>query len=422
MADMSRRVDLVRNSIIALLLVVLGGVVGYRYGREGKWPILGNSATTAANFRLLSKLSSSQQPSDFKDVDFQTFWEVWRLLQQDYLAPEKLVPEKMVNGAIAGMTSALGDPYTVYLPPDDNKRSGEDLAGAFFGVGIELGYIENTLAVVAPLKGMPADQAGVKAKDLILHVKDTAKNLDQDTSGWTLDQAINHIRGAKGSQVILTLLRKDEKPEPFTVTLTRAEIVVPTVELTFETVANKKVAHLKLSRFGERTNGEWDKAVNEILAERKNIAGIVLDMRNNPGGFFDDSIQIASEFIKQGVVVSQAGRYSNEEFRASGKARLAELPIEVVVNRGSASASEIVAGALRDLRGAKLIGEKTFGKGTVQDRKPLSNGGGIHVTIARWLLPKGSSIHETGLPVDIEVKDNPDTKEDEVLQKAIEVL
>lgn len=416
-------VNTIREVAVAVLLVILGSFAQYRFNLVEK--IAGKS-----NLRLSQlpgggarpNVINKQAPSGEKsEIDFGTFWEVWEYLERDYLEPEKIDSEKMVNGAIQGMAASLGDPYTAYLPPEDNERSGQDLAGAFFGVGIELGYIENVLAVIAPLKGSPADQAGVKAGDLIIHVKDEQKQVDEDSASWSLDKAVDTIRGPKGAPVVLTLAREGAT-EPIVVTINRGEIIVKSAELEFVEHNGKKVAHIKLSRFGERTNGEWDKVVDEILKNRSEISGIVLDMRNNPGGFFDGAIDVASEFIESGLVVTQKGQFSEEGFKARGNARLKNIPVEVLVNRGSASASEIVAGALRDQLGSKLIGEKTFGKGTVQDRRELSNGGGLHVTIARWLLPKGDWIHDEGIPVNVEVKDDPETEADEQLLKAIEVI
>ncbi|MBT6401189.1 PDZ domain-containing protein, partial [candidate division WWE3 bacterium] len=317
----------------------------------------------------------------------------------------------------------LGDPYTAYLPPEDNQRSGEDLAGSFYGVGIELGYIDGTLAVIAPINDSPAQKAGVEAGDLIVHVRDDKQDLDLDTTDWSLNKAVNHIRGGKGEPVFLTLFRPgDESKGTFEVEIIRDEIIVKSVELEFIEHAGKRAAHIKLSRFGERTQSEWDDVVNQIVAEKGSISGIVLDMRNNPGGFFDTSITVASEFFKNGIVVSQKGKVQTRDFKAKGKARLVDIPVVVLVNKGSASASEIVAGALKDNVGAKLVGEKTFGKGTVQDRRELSNGGGVHITIGRWLMPEGEWIHEEGIPVDVEVELNRETEEDEVLLKGIEVL
>lgn len=411
---------------------MLGVVIGHRYGVSGTLPlglerlIEHLPLEKMQNSTALSKVMGSKEPKgqlSNQPVDFDIFWEVWSVLERDYLEPDKLDATKMVDGAISGMTASLGDPYTMYLPPEDNERSSEDLAGSFYGVGIELGYIENTLAVIAPTEEGPAQKQGILAGDLIIHVKDTSTNLDEDTTGWSLDQAVKYIRGKKGTNVTLTLVRTSgDDRKPFEVTITRDEIIVKSVKLEFIEQNGKKVAHLKLSKFGERTSGEWDSAVKEILAKRSQITGIVFDLRNNPGGFFDTSIEIASDFVKKDVVVQQQGKVRTQSFSSNGKGRLAGIPMVVVVNRGSASASEIVAGALRDDLGIKLIGEKTFGKGTVQDRRELSNGGGIHVTIGRWLLPKGSWIHKEGIPVDVEVKDDTATEADEVLTKAIESL
>jgi carboxyl-terminal processing protease len=405
-----------RNFSLGLLILILGAVVGYRYGQTqaepGKVP--------------LSQIIKTQAPDERQNVDFSVFWEVWGYLDQTYLSSEDLDAREMVNGAISGMTSAIGDPYTAYLPPKQNKRSGEDLAGAFYGVGIELGYIDETLAVMAPLSGTPADKAGVQAGDLILHAKDDNKDLDEDTTGWSLNEAVEKIRGQKNTHITLTLLRKngreDEYGDPFDVDITRGEIVVESVKLEFVEHAGKRVAHLRVFKFGERTPKEFDDAVKQILSQGYRLDGILLDLRNNAGGFFDGAIDLASEFIEDGVIVSQKGKFTKRDFSAKGKARLANFPLLVLVNRGSASASEIVAGALRDQLDAKLIGENTFGKGTVQDRRELSNGGGLHITIARWLLPAGDWIHEAGIPVSVEVKDDRETEADEVLLRAIEEL
>lgn len=275
---------------------------------------------------------------------------------------------------------------------------------------------------MAPLDGSPAAKANIQAGDLIIKVKDEAKKVDESTNGWSLTKAVDTIRGGKGTPVILTLLRKNNGNEPFDVTLVRDEIIVKSVQLSFVDHAGSRVAHIKLSRFGERTQNEWTAAVEQIKKERKAIKGIVLDMRNDPGGFFDEAINIASDFVPDGVIVSQKGRYTSKEYSSNGSAGLKDVPLVLLVNGGSASASEIVAGALRDRLGVKLVGQKTFGKGTVQDRKELKNGGGIHVTIARWMLPGGQWIHEQGIPVDVTVSDDPKTEADEMLQKAIETL
>ena len=430
-ASMKLRLSTLLSFLTGILLLVLGTMIGFRVGSTGVLPFgirapFLNAVLVQAQNSSLSRLTGDPMPPktlSTEPINFNIFWEVWGLLERDYLDHDKLDATKMVDGAIGGLAGSLDDPYTMYLSAEDNQRSSEDLAGSFYGVGIELGYIDQVLAVVSPLKDSPADKAGIKAGDLIIHVKDSSVNLDTDTAGWSLSEAVSHIRGKKGTAIQLTLVRKDHNEnKPFDVSLTRDEIIVKSVELKFTEYAGKRVAHLSLSKFGERTMDEWNAAVTEILKQRSSIKGIVLDMRNNPGGFFDTSIEVASDFIKSDVVVSQQSKLKSENYESTGANRLGGIPLVILVNRGSASASEIVAGALRDDLQVKLVGEKTFGKGTVQDRRELSNGGGLHITVGRWLLPKGSWIHKEGIPVDIEIKDNPDTEADEVLQKGIEVL
>lgn len=411
------------NVIMAAALVLAGSLVEYRFhllerisSQTSQSVVSGDTSA-----QQLSKLIDTQAPRDKSEVDFGIFWEVWQLLEKDYIDQEKLDADTMVHGAIQGMTASIGDPYTMYLPPEQNERSAADLAGSFYGVGIELGYVDGILAAVAPLSGTPADEAGVRAGDLIINVKDEAKGLDESTEGWSLNRAVEEIRGPKGTPVVLTLVREGVD-QPFDVSINRGEIIVKSVELEFVEHEGKRIAHIMLSRFGERTNGEWDDVVSQIVGQKNSIDGIVLDMRNNPGGFFNDAIYIASEFISNGVIVSQKDVAGQEDYTTQGRGRLVGIPVEVLVNKGSASASEIVAGALRDQLQAKLVGQQTFGKGTVQDRRELSNGGGIHITIARWLLPSGQWIHEEGIPVDVEVEQDYETEADEQLLKAIEVL
>jgi carboxyl-terminal processing protease len=416
------KISYVSNVLTILLILFIGAFAEYKFQYLGRYARLNSEVVDGADSSTqLARIMAAALPEGKEDVDFSTFWEVWSVLERDYIDLEKIDATKMVDGAIGGMTASLDDPYTMYLPKKDNERSGQDLAGSFYGVGIELGYIDGFLAAVAPLDGSPAVKAGVQAGDYIVRVKDDAKNLDEDSSKWSLTKAVDNIRGPKDAPVTLTLVRK-EVEAPFDITIKRGEIVVESVKMEFVEHAGKKVAHIKLSRFGERTSDEWDAIVTKILENKHTLSGVVLDMRNNPGGFFDGAIGIASEFIEDGTVVSQKDRLLEQNYSARGKARLKDMQLEVLINRGSASASEIVAGAVRDRLGAKLIGENSFGKGTVQDRRILSNGGGLHVTVAKWLLPAGEWIHEEGIPVDIEVKYNADTPEDEQLLRAIEEI
>ncbi|HSW90153.1 MAG TPA: S41 family peptidase [Patescibacteria group bacterium] len=387
-----------RNVVLALLLVGAGGVAGFKLGRGENIPFL----SSAVNSLPSSRLVNTAVPASHSSVDFTQFWAVWDRLEQNYYDPTKLDTTKMVNGAISGMTASLGDPYTMYLPPDDQKRTSDDLNGSFDGVGIQLGYKNQTLVVIAPLKGLPAEKAGVQAGDYILHIKDPAKNVDKDTSGISLPNAVDLIRGPKGSTVTLTFLRTGGKPEEKT--LTRDTITVPSVELTFIPKGNKQIAHIKLTQFGGNTDAEWNDAVGQIVAKGSAVSGIILDVRNNPGGYLQEAVAIASEFIPDGVVVKQQGKTESIPYYSSGKGRLTNYPVVVLINKGSASASEIVSGALRDRKNAKLIGENSFGKGTVQDAQELPNGAGLHITIAKWLMPGGDWIHEIGIKPTIEVK------------------
>lgn len=362
-------------------------------------------------------------PLDHSGIDFSLFWEVWDRLGTNYFDKSKLDSQKMVLGAIKGMVSSLGDPYTVFLPPDEQKRTQEDLGGEFEGIGIQIGFKGTQLAVIAPLEGSPAEKAGVKAGDFIVGIKDKNKKVDTGTFGMSLPDAVQAIRGSAGSAVTL-LLTREGADKPIEKEITRAKIEVPSVKLSFVGQDNS-VARLQLFRFGDNTNGEWDKAILKINPPNggEKSKGMILDLRNNPGGYLSGAVSIASEFIPQGVVVIQEnGQETRQEFKASGKARLADIKLVVLVNGGSASASEIVAGALRDNNRAKIIGEKTFGKGTIQEAQQLDLSG-LHITTARWLTPKGTWVNDKGgLEPDIEVKDNPDTETDEQLEKAIEEL
>lgn len=367
---------------------------------------------------LIKSFSSSPVEGQPEGADFGKFWEVWRRLEKSYVDPKALDYKKMTWGSMEGLAQSLGDPYTQYLPPEKNKQANEDLSGKFYGVGIELGYRDDTLAVVAPLKGTPAEKAGVQAGDLILHIKDESKKLDVDTRGMSLTEAVSKIRGEKGTSVVLTLYR-DNQNEPFEVSIARGEIVVPTVEVSYESVNGKKIAHLELHRFGGRTDKEWDEKVTEIV--RSGAQGVILDLRNNPGGYLDGAVYVTGEFLSSGVVVKQEGRSNSEDYNVDRKGSLTKIPLVVLVNKGSASASEITAGALQDHGRAKIVGETTFGKGTVQEVQELSDGSSLHVTIAKWILPSGKWIGKEGVEPDVEVKDNLETKDvDEALQKALE--
>lgn len=390
----------VRGVLLIILFGLVTGIAGFKLGEkktEVKWrTVIGDS----------------------NEVDLSLMWEVWSRLDKSYLYSNDIDKEKMVMGAISGSTAALDDPYTSFLEPEENDRSKEDLSGEFSGVGIQLGYIDKTLAVVAPMKGHPAIEAGIVAGDLILNIKDEVVGVDRETTGITLTEAVNLIRGEKGTEVILTIYHEGDETSK-DVSLIRGVIEIPSVEVEF-VGDNGEIAWLRVYKFGEKTLPEWSEAVNEALS--RGVDGVIVDVRNNPGGYLQRAIDLASEFVDSGVVVKQKGKLMTEEFSVNRRGKMIGMPMVVLINKGSASASEIMAGALRERLGTTLVGEKSFGKGTVQEAQELSDGAGLHVTIAEWLLPSGENIHGDGLTPDVEVKDDLSTEEDEQLDKAVEVL
>lgn len=401
-----------RKFLIIFVLVSFIFGSGYFFGVQG----------FKVNARKFPRVTISRDiPPDKEDLDFTLFWQVWDTLVAKYFDKSKINPAAMVYGAIEGMVSALGDPYTVFLPPSENKVVQEDLNGTFEGVGIQIGFKGTQLAVIAPIPSSPAEKAGVKAGDFIIGIKDEGKDIDRGTAGISLPEAVQAIRGKAGTTVTLTLLREGEV-EPIVVDIVRQELNVPTLILTYVGEGGS-VAHIKLLKFGGETDEEWGKTVQEIV-KKKEVKAIILDLRNNPGGYLQGAVDVASEFLKTGsvVVTEERSDGSKSEFKVERLGQLVDTPVIVIINEGSASASEILAGALRDIRKITLVGEKTFGKGTIQEPLQLEGGSGLHITIARWLTPSGFWVNEKGLEPDTLVEDDLDTSADEQLEKAIELL
>ena len=326
----------------------------------------------------------------------------------------------MVYGAIKGMVASVGDPYTVFLPPVENKIVDDDLKGSFDGVGIQIGYQKEWLTVIAPVPGSPADKKGVKAGDIIYSIRDVGKNINiQNTQGLSVQEAVSTIRGAKGSSVILTLVREGVD-KPFEIELVRDTLDVPSVVLKY-VGTDKNIAHITLSKFAAETQSEWDKVITNLLTS--DFSGIILDLRNNPGGYMKGAIDLGADFIDEGkVVVIEESAEEKREFKVDKMGRLKNQKLVVLINKGSASASEILAGALRDNNKIPLIGDTSFGKGTIQEPEDMENGVGLHITIAKWLTPSGYWVNEKGLVPDYQVSDDADTPDDEQLNQAVKVL
>lgn len=407
------KISLKKLRTVILIIVVIGSSAsaGYFFGRKG----------FLASFSRFPIVTISRQTPPEKYVDFSLFWRVWDSLDENYYDKTKIVDSEMVYGAIKGMVSALGDPYTIFLPPSENKVVQEDLSGSFEGVGIQIGFKDGQLVVIAPLSDSPAEEEGIQAGDFIVGIKDELKEIDRGTAGITLPEAVRAIRGPAGTTVTLSLLRNGNG-DIIEANVVRRSIDMPSVVLTFEG-AEEDIAHIKILKFVGETESEWEEAVIEII-KKPHVKGVVLDLRNNPGGYLVASVDIASEFLVNGsVVVTEASANGEKyDFVVERIGRLLSMPTVVLVNEGSASASEILAGALRDTREIQLVGEVTFGKGTIQEPQQLNNGAGLHITVSKWLTPSGFWVNEGGLEPDIVVVDDVETSEDEQLQEAIKLL
>jgi carboxyl-terminal processing protease len=386
------------------------------------------------NYKPVLNVAGKEPPPGIINVDFNPFWTVWQSLQTNYYDKSKLDQQKMLNGAINGMVAALGDPFTLYLPPVQNTNFKQGLAGQFSGIGAELGTKDKNIIIIAPLDGSPAEKMGIKAGDIILKVD------GQSTAGWDLSKAVSQIRGAKGTPVTLTVQHSDNKQAD--VTIIRDVITVKSVAMNIQSAkcdnnGCKNVskdscsgsncaefAYIRLSQFGDNTNQEWTslvKGISDKISQDKNIKGVVFDLRNNPGGYLTDATFIASEFLPKGdLVVSEDNGTVKNPMNASRDGLLLTPKLIVLVNKGSASASEIVAGALRDHSRAILVGETSYGKGTVQQAQDLGDGAGLHVTIAKWLTPNGTWVNGKGLTPDVAVSLDPkNPAEDTQLEKAV---
>lgn len=405
MKEFLRNID-ARIILIALLAFLFGWQLGHR-----------DVSVKLSNYRPTISIVNKEPPKNI-NVNFKLFWDTWDLLSRSYLDKKAIDSNKLFYGAISGMVAALGDPYTVFLPPQQQKFSKDELNGSFQGVGIELGFNKDKrLAVIAPLDGTPAKSAGIKPQDIIVKID------GKETTNMTLPEAVNLIRGAKGTKISLTIFR-DGDTDTRTFTMTRDEIIVKSVEVSYKnTNSGKKIAVVKLSRFGERTQDEWNQTVSDLLSA--NSQAVVLDLRNNPGGFLEGAVFIGSEFLEGGdVVLQQNGEGVRTAFKVTRTGRLTKIPMDILINKGSASASEIVAGAIQDRKRGELIGEKSFGKGTIQEAQDLEGGSGIHITVAKWLTPNGRWVNDSqGLDPDVKIDaDKEDVTKDPQLEKALELL
>lgn len=337
-----------------------------------------------------------------KGADFGQLVDVWDRVHRNYVNPT-IDDGHLLQGALTGLVAGLGDPYSTYMTADSAKKFEDEISGTFEGVGMQVGYKDNKITIIAPLPNSPAEKAGLLAGDVIITVDDI------DVSTLNLDQVIDKIRGRAGTSVKLNIQRgTDAQTKTFSVV--RQTISVDSVTAKIVEHNGKRLAEVGISSFNRDTGRELRAKLKTINAG--SLDGILLDLRNNPGGYLDQAVDVTSVFLSQGEVVAEVDRSGQKKsFKVNGDAFLSETALVVLVNGGSASASEIVAGAIQDSGRGKIVGAQTFGKGTVQDYQTLSDGSSLKLTIAKWLTPNGRSISEHGITPDTIVESPTDPKD-----------
>lgn len=361
----------------------------------------------------IEKVLNLNRSINKSSVDFNQFWDVWDKIKSSYVK-EPVKDVDLLYGAIQGLVGSLGDPYSLYFPPKEAEEFAKDLSGELEGIGAEIGIKNNQLMVISPLPDSPAEKAGLRPGDKIFNI-DT-----ESTFGMDVNTAVSKIRGAANTKVVLTIVR-DKETKPVDVTITRSKINLPAVLFSMKP---NNIAYLRIMQFNEDTMPQMDTYIKQIKSQ--SAKGVILDLRNNPGGYLDSAIEMASLWVTSGSVVSEKGRDGrSKEHETSGPHPLSGIKTVVLVNKGSASASEIVAGALQDTHKAVLIGEQTFGKGSVQDLQAFPDGSALKLTIAEWFTPSGKNINKEGIKPNIEVKEdweNEKIGEDVMVDKALEIF
>ncbi|MBM4425328.1 MAG: S41 family peptidase [Chloroflexi bacterium] len=376
-------------------------------GRFAFAPVTGGSAVPADHSTGVGA------PSEVAD-QFAPFWEAWSLVHQEYV-DQPVDDQALAYGAIKGMLEALGDKHTGYSTPDESEILFSDASGELEGIGAEVAAKGDYVEIISPMPGSPAEAAGILPGDLIAGVD------GEDTTGQDLFTVIGKVRGPAGTKVRLEVIREGE-PEPLEFEITRAKITIPSVE---SKMLEGQIGYVKINSFGDNTVRELRTQLKALMDQTP--AGVVLDLRGNPGGYRDAAIAVASQFVGEGTVMIQRyGDGRQEVFEASKGGLATDVPLAVLINHGSASASEIVAGAIQDHDRGTIVGEQSYGKGTVQDWRPLSNDqGSVRITIARWLTPDERSIDKVGIAPDVEVEMTADDRtadRDPQLEAAVRIL
>ncbi len=400
-----------------LAVLVLVGVIGV--GMFGVGFVAGH-ATASTNLLSLLGLGPSARsaeagtPADLA-ATFQPFWQAWDIVHAEYV-DQPVDNQVLMRGAIRGMLEALGDPHTGYMTPAELQISMTHLDGELEGIGatVETDTASGYTRIVSPMPGSPAEQVGVLPNDLIITIN------GEDIQNQDITTVVTKVRGPAGSTVTIEILRAPES-QPLTFTITRAKITIPSVE---SRLIDAQIGYVRINSFGEKTGQELKRQLEALLAQKP--AGLILDLRGNPGGYLTAAIDVVSEFIPEGVVMLERfGDGTEKQYTAQRGGLATQIPLVVLIDQGSASASEIVAGAIQDRGRGQIVGAQSYGKGSVQAPHSLAGDGAIRVTIAKWLTPTGQWIHERGITPDVAVERTPEDRaagRDPQLDKALEVL
>lgn len=382
------------NLFFLVIFTATGFAGGYVVGQSGlgSVQIFANQGGTPANL----------------EDSFSPFWEVWDLVHARYVE-QPVDDEQLIEGAIEGMLATLDDPHTRYLSPEDQALTRENMAGEIQGIGAEVSEEEGSIVIVSPIEGSPAEAAGLQPGDILL----TADGVE--LSGLSVIEAAQLVRGPKGTVVVLDVEREGER---FEVSIERDTIKIASVR---GEMLEGNLAYVRLTQFGEHSDEELEELLTSLTAQ--NPDGLILDLRRNPGGSLETAVNIADQFLPEGVILHERfGNGRQTDFDSSDEGLADDLPLVLLIDEGSASASEVLAGAIQDRERGVLIGQTSFGKGTVQSWQQLSNGGGVRITTARWLTPDDNWIHEAGLTPDYFIPVTEDGEEDSQLQAAISFL
>lgn len=397
--------------IIFILILIATNAVSFGIGY-----FTGDKLYSTEILKNTSHIENRESEQAPEDLDFEAFWKSWTILDKKFVpGPNKddhVTDEEKLWGAISGLTKAYGDPYTNFFPPEEKEIFESDIEGEFTGVGIEIGYRDGLLTVVSPLSGTPASEAGIKAGDVISKIDEI------DSIDMIPGNAVKLIRGEKGKPVLLTVIREGES-EPLEIEIIRDVIKIPTIK----TELKDGVFIVKLYSFSKESAVLTKDAMEEF--SKSGTDKLILDLRGNPGGILQAAQQIASFFLEKDriIVTSDYGDDSEKvEYRSKGYDFFTDkLKFVILIDKGSASASEILAGALRQHDRALLIGEKSFGKGSVQELVPVTDETSLKVTVAKWILPDGNNISDEGVEVDYQA-DEESEAEDPIIEKAFEVI